>query len=57
MIYGSKEYRESCDKETQAWIESKIKIIGSIPDNYFKAMCYFSMIECFAQEYSNANQG
>ena len=53
MIYGSREYREKRDKEIRTWMEERTKIVDNIPDNYFKAMCYFSIIESFAQEYSD----
>lgn len=51
MIYGSK-YREKRDKVIRTWMEERTQIIDNIPDNYFKAICYNSLIECFAQEYS-----
>lgn len=53
MAYGDKEYRESRDKEIREWLASKVETINSIPDNYLKALCYFSVLDCFAQEYSN----
>ncbi len=53
MVYGSKEYREKRDKEIRTWMEERTQIIDNIPDNYFKGICYFSLIEKFAQEYSD----
>ncbi len=53
MKYGSKEYRAKRDKEIRTWMEERTQIIDNIPDNFFKGMCYFSLIEKFAQEYSD----
>ena len=53
MIYGSNEYREERDKQIRTWMEERVRIIDNIPDNYFKGVCYFSLIEKFAQEYSD----
>lgn len=53
MDYGSEEYRESRDKEIHEWLESKVETIDAIPDNYLQAICYFSLLECFVQEYGN----
>lgn len=52
-MYGSMEYRKERDIHLRAWLVSKSKIIDNIPDNYLKTLCYFSLIENFAQEYSN----
>ena len=52
-MYGSSEYRDWRNKETLEWVTRKSQIIDNIPDNYFKALCYFSLIENFSQEYSN----
>lgn len=53
MLYGSTEYRKKVDTDIRAWLASRIQIIDNIPDNYFKALCYFALIENFAQEYKN----
>lgn len=53
MDYGSKEHRETRDKEIREWLLSEIQTIENIPDNYLQAICYFSLIESFAQEYGN----
>lgn len=53
MDYGSKEHREARDKEVRDWLKLKCSIIDSITDNCFQAICYFSLLECFAHEYGN----
>ena len=53
MIYGSEEYRKKADTDIRAWLAARIQMIDNIPDNYFKALCYFALIENFAQEYKN----
>ena len=52
MMYGSMEYRKKRDIYLRGWLLSKSQVIDNIPDNHFKALCYFSLIENFAQEYS-----
>lgn len=53
MMYGSMEYRKERDIYLREWLVSKSQVIDNIPDNHFKALCYFSLIENFAQEYGN----
>ena len=52
-MYGSIEYRQARDIYLRSWLDSKSQIIDNISENYFKALCYFSLIENFAQEYFN----
>ena len=52
-MYGSMEYRQERDMYLRSWLHSKSQIIDNISENYFKALCYFSLIENFAQEYFN----
>lgn len=56
MLFGSDEYRQSRIIEVEAWINKRFGIIDDIPDNYFQGICYFSLLERFAQEYSNYPQ-
>lgn len=53
MVYGSPEYRAQRDNEIRTWLDKKVQIIEDIPDGRFQAICYFSLIECFAQEYKS----
>lgn len=52
-MYGSKEYRQKRDLDLRSFVESKSEIIDKIPDNYLRTLCYFALIENFAQEYDN----
>lgn len=53
MEYGDKSWRERRGEEIREWMNKQVEIIDSIPSNTLQALCYFSLIECFAQEYSN----
>jgi hypothetical protein len=53
MQYGSIEYREKRNKDIQKWLNERFEIINSISDNYFQAICYFALMERFAQEHSS----
>jgi len=57
MVYGSAEYRKERDRKVHNKVDTRIQIIDEIPDNYFKALCYFSLIESFAQEYAKYCKG
>lgn len=41
-------YKEICD-----YIDKKLGIIDSINDREFQSSCLFTLLDCFAQEYSN----
>lgn len=43
-------------EEIKEFVENKFTIIDNIEDMSFKHLCLFSLIECFAQEYSNYNK-
>lgn len=46
-------YRKKRDKEVRKYLRTRFEMIDTIDDNYFKAICYFAIIESFAQEFGN----
>lgn len=50
-MFDSDKYRKSRIIEVRAWTSKRFEIIDSIPDNYLKGVCYFSLLESFVQEY------